>query len=238
MQELLETLTDWQRRGYDLAVEEWERRSGILGERCGVPVKRGYFAGRECVRLAGDGTTHPGVGECMAHGGAKRVGRAKAGWLMAHRYATLREGLTPWTALLEVVQSLGGQVAFLRTKVGEVARLSDEALLSSEPVTGAQRWVEMLHEREIELARVSKMAIDAGVAERLLQQVELQGALMFQAAQEGLAEVVASGALGLSLTEDQQLEVVAGIARAVVRLEREQGTKALEGITTLDGELG
>lgn len=152
---------------------------------------------------------------------------------MAHQYATLRTGLTPWDAILEVVQSLGGQVAFLRTKVGEVARLGDDALLSGDPGTGAARWVEMLREREIELARVSKMAIDAGVAQMLVQRVELQGDLLYRAASEGIAAAVDQ--LRLPLDEEQQLSLVASIARQVVRLEEEQKVKELAMVASLDG---
>lgn len=156
---------------------------------------------------------------------------------MAHQYATLRKGLTPWDALLETVQSLGAQVAFLRTKVGEVARVSgDDALLSYEPVVGAGRWADMLNEREKQLAAVSKMAIDAGVAQVLVNRVELAGALLYEAAQEGVAEAVKR--LSLPLDEEAQLEVVAAIARQVVRLEEDQERQALESIRTLDGELG
>lgn len=154
---------------------------------------------------------------------------------MAHRYAALRKDLTPWDALLETVQSLGGQVAFLRTKVGEVARVSDEALLDGSPVVGAARWVEMLRDREAELARVAKMAIDAGVAQVLVNRVQLQGELLYRAAQEGVAAAVEQ--LSLPLTEEQQLEVVASIARQVVRLEEDQKTREIEALRTLDGEL-
>lgn len=158
--------------------------------------------------------------------------------MMAHAYA-VKLNVSPWQALLDEVRSLAGQCAFLDQKIGEVARVSgDDSLLSAAEGVGAARWVEMRRDRGELLARVSKMAIDAGVAERLLQQVELAGELLYRAAQEGLAAAVASGASGLFLTEEQQLEVVASIARAVVRLEKEQELQAIEGLKTLDGELG
>lgn len=160
---------------------------------------------------------------------------------MAHQYATLRRDLTPWDALLEVVQSLGGQVAFLRQKIGEVARVGGDDSLLDETTQdgrprGAARWVEMLNDREVELARVSKMAIDAGVAQVLVQRVQLQGELLYRAAQEGLADAVRS--LSLPLDEEKQLEVVAAIARRVVALEEDQNRRELEAVKTLDGELG
>lgn len=155
---------------------------------------------------------------------------------MALSYSVARQ-TTPWDALLDEVRSLAGQVAFLDQKIGEVTRVSgDDALLSGDVGIGAARWVEMRRDRGELLARVSKMAIDAGVAQVLVQRVELQGELLYRAARDGLAQVVER--LSLPLTEEQQLEVVAGIARQVVRLEEEQEMKALTALKTLDGELG
>jgi len=155
---------------------------------------------------------------------------------MALSYSVARQ-TTPWDALLDEVRSLAGQVAFLDWKIGSITRVSgDEALLSGEEVVGAARWVEMRRDRGELLARVSKMAIDAGVAQVLVQRVELQGELLYRAARDGLAQAVER--LSLPLTEEQQLEVVAGIARQVVRLEEEQEMKALTALKTMDGELG
>jgi hypothetical protein len=155
---------------------------------------------------------------------------------MAHAYA-VKLNVSPWQALLDEVRSLAGQVAFLDQKIGEVARVSgDDALLSTADGVGAARWVEMRRDRGELLARVSKMAIDSGVAERLVAQVELQGELLYRAAQTGIATAVEQ--LKLPLDAEQQLELVASIARQVVRLEEEQERAAIEGLKTLDGELG
>ena len=145
--------------------------------------------------------------------------------------------ITPWDALLEEVRALAGQVAFLDWKIGSITRVGgDEALLQGEEHAGAARWVEMRVDRGDRLARVSKMAIDAGVAQMLLQRVELQGELLYRAASEGIAAAVAR--LNLPLDEEAQLDLVASIARQVVRLEEEQEMKALTALKTLDGELG
>jgi len=58
---------------------------------------------------------------------------------------------------------------------------------------------------------------------------------MYRAARDGVAEAVER--LGLPLDENQQLDLVASIARQVVRLEEEQEMKALTALKTLDGEL-
>jgi hypothetical protein len=154
---------------------------------------------------------------------------------MALSYS-VQKNTTPWDALLDEVRSLAGQVAFLDQKIGEVTRVGGDDSLLDWGQTGAAQWVAMRADRGDKLARVSKMAIDAGVAQVLITRVELQGQLMFQAAREGIAAAVAASQL--SLTEDQQLELVASIAREVVRLEADQERKAVEALKTLDGELG
>lgn len=154
---------------------------------------------------------------------------------MALSYSVARN-VTPWDALLEEVRSLAGQVAFLDWKIGSITRVGGDDALLNWTESGAALWVAMRADRGDKLARVSKMAIDAGVAQALLQQVQLQGELMYRAARDGVAEAVER--LGLPLDEEQQLDLVASIARQVVRLEEEQEMKALTALKTLDGELG
>lgn len=220
-------MADWQVRALDAAMDEWERDGERLRETCGVPIKVGVLAGTACFQPAGQGTSHEGAGECVGHGGAKRHGRAKGAWLMAHAYAQARQ-VSPWDALLEEVQDLAGQVRWLNAKLASAQTDEDIA-----PGGDLHCWVEMRDARGDRLAKVSKMAIDAGVAERLLQRVELQGRLMFEAATAGIASTVDE--LSLSLTADQQLALVSSIARQVVSLERAQGQ--LEPGSNIDGEL-
>lgn len=144
--------------------------------------------------------------------------------------------ITPWDALLEEVRALAGQVAFLDWKIGSITRVGGDDALLDGGEAGAARWMEMRTDRGDRLARVSKMAIDAGVAQMLLQRVELQGELLYRAASEGIAAAV--DRLNLPLDEEAQLDLVASIARQVVRLEEEQEMKALTALKTLDGELG
>lgn len=145
--------------------------------------------------------------------------------------------VTPWDALLEEVQSLAGQVAWLDDQIARSAREAVEkgevehAEDALRPGGLAWHWVDMRDARGDRLARVAKMAIDAGVAERMLQQVELQGRLMFEAARTGIEE-----AAGHLLTVEQQLAVVTSIARAAVALERKQNGIELDG-RTIEGEL-
>jgi len=157
---------------------------------------------------------------------------------MAHAYA-VKKNVTPWEALLDEVRSLAGQVAFLDQKIGDVARVGGDDSLLDFSDGGAARWVELRALRGNELARVSKMAIDAGVAQMLVTRVELAGELLYRAAAEGIAQAVEQ--LRLPLDEEAQLDLVASIARSYVRLEEEQGPRELEAIRVadaLDGELG
>lgn len=144
--------------------------------------------------------------------------------------------VTPWDALLQEVEALAGQVAWLDAQIeraaGEVEREGGSADDALRPGGLAYDWVVMREQRGDRLAKVSKMAIDAGVAEQLLARVELQGRLLFEAARIGLAE-----AAGHLLSPEQQLAVVAAIARQGVALERRQNGLELDGrvIDGLDG---
>jgi hypothetical protein len=227
--EILNDLTPSQYEGWELAVAAWERDGERLRETCGVYVVKGYLLGRHCPRKAGQGTPHEGAGRCMVHGGAKKVGRAEGAWLMAHAYAARRR-TTPWEALLDELQALSAQVAWLESMITRVAEMpvdeggGDDAL---RPGGAAYDWVEMRRNRGEWLAKVSKYAIDAGVAEQMIQSVELQGRLMLEATQKAVAEVGLEG--------QQALDMVSAIARNVVALERKQAGRELDG-RAIEGE--
>lgn len=136
---------------------------------------------------------------------------------MAHAYAVARN-TTPWQALLDELNDLAGQVAWLNQKIGVVGMVEGDD--SIKPGGEAWPWVEMRDARGDRMAKVAKMCIDAGVAERMVQQVELQGALMMEAAKRS-AKV-------LGLSEADEFALVAGMARVVVELEQEQAQERLE----------
>lgn len=136
---------------------------------------------------------------------------------MAHAYAVAR-GTTPWQALLDELNDLAGQVAWLNQKIGIIGFAHGDDSLK--PGGEAYPWVEMRDARGDRIAKVAKMCIDAGVAERMVHQVELQGALMMEAAKRA--------AKTLGLDEAQEFALVAGMARTVVEIEKEQQATALE----------
>lgn len=151
--------------------------------------------------------------------------------------------VTPWDALLEEVHSLAGQVAWLEDQIARSSREAVQAAalegVSVDPGEAlrpgglAFDWVVMRDARGDRLAKVAKMAIDAGVAERMIQQVELSGRLLFDSARLGLEQ--ANEALSLSLTPEQCLAVVTAIARQAVLLERRQNGMELDG-RVIEGE--
>lgn len=128
-------------------------------------------------------------------------GKALWGGDLAHAFAKPLD-LTPWEGLLLAVRIAAGRVAFCESKLA--GAYSDRQL--EPPETGASEgegdfgragrtgeggdnlyhWVKQAEQWHDKLARVSKLAIDAGVAERLVRQVELEAASMIQAANAGL----------------------------------------------------
>lgn len=137
----------------------------------------------QCTKPAGHRTLHEGVGLCYSHGGNNNSGKVRGAVLMAMSYAEELD-VTPWEALLSQVRLLANQVEWLRLRVLEAeSKGGAEAI---RPGGSDFDWVLMLDTRGDRLAKVSKMAIDSGVAERLVRQIELEAAAMFRAAIAGL----------------------------------------------------
>lgn len=90
--------------------------------------------------------------------------------------------VTPWEALLSQVRLLANQVRWLRYRVESAER--EYGVDAIKPGGEGWDWVCLLESRGDRLAKVSKMAIDAGVATRLVRQVELEAEHMVTAALE------------------------------------------------------
>jgi len=119
---------------------------------------------------------------------------------MGHAIARLRN-TTPWEALLDEVRRSAGAVHWLDSKVAEASVDDDLA-----PGGSHHHWV---RERQIErahLAKVAKVAIDAGIQERLVQTAELEVRVVGQAIQRVLE--------GLGLDDETMMR-----ARAMMRSE-------------------
>ena len=87
-------------------------------------------------------------------------------------------------------------------------------MLALKPGGEAFEWVDMLEKRGDRLARVAKMAIDAGVAERLVRQVELEAELMLK------STLFALDALGMN--EDDKERALELMSAKMLELEAEQ----------------
>lgn len=152
--------------------------------------------------LAGEGTRHAGFGPCQAHGSS---GQHRA-WELALEVARELD-VSPWEALLKATRLAAGRVAWVDAQLVEATRASDGD--QGGPAVG--RWLkESRLERQL-LARTAKAAVDAGVAERLVRQVELEGRLV--------AEVLGRTLDALDLTAEQRQVAFATAHRELLQLE-------------------
>jgi len=128
-------------------------------------------------------------------------------------------GITPWDALLGLVRHAAFKVAQCDTELATATSI--EELVGRGRLAAVERL--QFRERQ-ELARVAKMAIDAGIAARLVAQVEADGAAIAGVLVGTLTE------LGLPETE---LDRARGILRRKL-LELDSGT--IEGTGTWSEE--
>lgn len=171
---------------------------------CGV--SRGKRSGKPCLRSKGSGTNHLGFGPCKYHLGNTRAHMTRAARFMAQAQLTkLGQPIEkdPQTALLELVWEAAGNVAFLRQEVGKLggSLVGDVSALSRfgtpVPVSEEARAIVKLYgDWTDKLAKYSKAAIDAGIAERTVQLAEAQGYAI-----RDLIEAVLDG---LNIDEDQR----------------------------------
>jgi hypothetical protein len=124
-------------------------------------------------------------------------------------------GVTPWEALLGEVRRSAGEVAWLDYKVGTAASDDDLAPGGSHHYWDQRRLVARQH-----MARVSKLALDAGVAEALVAQVQRDV--------EPLRLVLERVIGRLGLNEDESDRV-----RGMIRTE----LLALDASDTIEGEV-
>lgn len=162
------------------------KRRGICGARKGD--------GTLCRSLAGAGTVHIGIGRCRTHGGNTQAGiRAAAvvigeGSLIPDR-PVMGQPLVmePVAALTWCVQIAAGELAYCNWRVAQLTE--EDAVARPDTITeeswgdGSRTKIEYgnptlhlwIRERQKcvdRLARLSKMALDAGVAEREIAMAE------------------------------------------------------------------
>lgn len=175
------TLNEQQEEGRQLAERLWADRDSL--DKCPAVWKKGMYAGKRCPSRSGRGIwPYEGLGgPCMAHGGAKKAGRSTGAWLMAHKFAEELD-VSPWEALLMVIRITAGRVRYCEAVLASAVddREIEGRIGEAEPTGVAEdgtlttgrdlRWWVDTSERERDrLARVSKAAIDAGVAQLLIE---------------------------------------------------------------------
>lgn len=155
---------------------------------------------RKCERPAGWGTDHAGIGPCKLHGGGLPSVRTAALRTMIDMEmkgdgnfgANLPVDIHPTDALLELVKMTAGYVRWLNSKVAE-----EDGILQRNGQTKSDEMSAMIRalgEYTDRLARFSKMALDAGVEERIVRLAEAQGDLIAMAIVDLLDKLVLTAA--------------------------------------------
>jgi hypothetical protein len=170
---------------------------------CGGRTRRGT----ECGREPGWGTDHVGFGRCKLHGGCTPNGKAQGARLMALAELGPMGGevdVNPLDALLYTVRRGSGLAALYRLQAEACAADGKDAAM----------YADLEAKALADLARWAKMAIDAGVAERMVRIAEGTGERLASALEEALE--------GVELPPGQRQVVVQRFAASLSRLEREQ----------------
>lgn len=146
-------------------------------------------AGRQCRK-----PPTPGLHVCVIHGGGTKAAKAKAKRVLAEREATAeldRLGIPttvdPLAALVGQVCEAAGNVEYLRQRVADYG---DDITAPNHLGDLVPRVLVQMYDRERErLARFSKLALEAGVAERQITLAEEQGALIARVIRGVLGEL-------------------------------------------------
>lgn len=115
--------------------------------------------------------------------------------------------VSPWDALLMSTRLAAGRVAWVDLQLDQATRANDGDV----DTPAVRRWLKESRLERTLLARTAKAAIDAGVAERLVRQVELEGRLV--------AEVLGRTLDALELTAEQRQVAFATAHRELLQLE-------------------
>lgn len=161
-------------------------------------------SGGTCRRPAGWGTPHPRRGRCKLHGGSTRSQCEHVAQEEALDFARNALGAEvdddPLEAMLQAVRLASGTVAYWRTRLSGVEHPPEMVTQSFERAT-------------LNLSRVAKAAVDAGVDEKLVQIEGRMAERIALAFEEALAaEKVEIG---------MRTRLVTRFAEALARLEGE-----------------
>lgn len=161
---------------------------GRASRKCGATLK-GDREGR-CSKPAGWGTDHPGEGQCKYHGGGTAVGNRIAATASLETLIGYKVNVSPLDALLLCVRIAAAEVVLFTAKLDEIDENELKTRPRSEQLDKAGRvhdlkgpetlnlWMKERQKAMDRLTRYSKMALDAGVEERLVSLAERAGSQM------------------------------------------------------------
>lgn len=136
---------------------------------CGAKKKNGDL----CRKFAGEGTEHPGVGNCKYHLGNARNNKVNAVKVEAQRRLMVigeEIDIDPVSALLWTVRLSAGHCFLIQA---ELAKLKDPT-----KTFDGQVLLRMWNEERDRLARTSKLAVDAGVEMKAIKLAETYGEML------------------------------------------------------------
>lgn len=201
-----------------------------MAELCGAKKRQGEGT---CGRPAGWGTNHLGVGPCKLHGGNTRAHNRAAAPAVARQLGA-EVDMEPIDALLWCVRLAAGEVRVFTELVAELAEsdwkgaplstvdrpLKDEGGAESasqravevrEGSAELHIWIKARQAAMDRLAKFTKMALDAGVAERQIELAERWA--------EGLAALLGGVLDDLELTAAQRKRAPEVVRRRLAALE-------------------
>lgn len=115
--------------------------------------------------------------------------------------------VSPWDALLLAVRKSAGRVAWVDQQLSDATRAADGDMNDR----AVSRWLDESRRERSLMARTAKAAVDAGVAERYVRHVELEGRLV--------AEVLGRVIERLELSPDARLTAFAVAQEELLVLE-------------------
>jgi hypothetical protein len=192
------------KREAKLKLEQEAIRNGTA--KCGAKKAKGG----NCDLKAGWGTTHEGVGKCRFHGGASPNGEMAAVKQKANAFATPIE-VTPGQALAAVLHLAAGQLQWTTIQVGQL----DEKDLIGE--YGVHPMVRFQRNQMLDLAKLAKIAHEAGIDERLASLAEEQTHMF--------AKLIEAVAGEIDLSKEQRAKLGPAVRRHLTLI---QGTATEE----------
>jgi hypothetical protein len=188
--------------------------------RCGVRIR----GGRYCKNPAGFNTDHPGLGQCSRHGGNAKHQLTSLGRTLAHQGIMNPDiapngvvEIDPLNALSWAVYLAAGDLAFWQSLVGAAY----EAVLKSggdkDDMDAFLKVQDQSRRARMDMTRISKISLDAGVAERQVAMQEKMAAIIANTIQAVVNE--------LPLTPEQQALVPELVRSKLLTLEAPGGTR-------------